>query len=138
MVEQKGTSVISGSLKDYKTALEKYSRSDRVSKENVLEKKNAFESNMKSVFTRMERINVLRELREDYTDVEDVDKQEIGCGGIKALLDYTNELVEYNTGNGKYHIGLGTATAYAERIPYVLSFMNRGNKQDGTDDGYKN
>lgn len=92
---------------------------------------------MGSVFTRMERINVLRELREDSTDAGDADKQEIGCGGIKALLDYTNELVEYNTGNGRYHIGTGTATAYAERIPYVLSFMNRGNKQDGNDDGYK-
>ena len=133
----KGTSAISSSLKDYKTALEKYSRSDRESKENVLEKKNAFERQMGSVFTRMERINVLRELREDGTDAEDTDKQEIGCGGIKALLDYTNELVEYDTGNGKYHIGTGTATAYAERIPYVLSFMNRGNKQAGGDDGYK-
>ncbi len=133
----KGISAISSSLKDYKTALEKYSRSDRESKENVLEKKNAFERQMGSVFTRMERINVLRELREDSTDAGDADKQEIGCGGIKALLDYTNELVEYNTGNGKYHIGTGTATAYAERIPYVLSFMNRGNKQAGGDDGYK-
>lgn len=130
-------SVISSSLEAYKTALEKYSRSDRESKENVLEKKNAFERQMGSVFTRMERINVLRELREDSTDAGDADKQEIGCGGIKALLDYTNELVEYNTGNGRYHIGTGTATAYAERIPYVLSFMNRGNKQDGNDDGYK-
>lgn len=133
----KGISAIPSSLKDYKTALEKYSRSDRESKENVLEKKNAFERQMGSVFTRMERINVLRELREDSTDAGDADKQEIGCGGIKALLDYTNELVEYNTGNGKYHIGTGTATAYAERIPYVLSFMNRGNKQAGGDDGYK-
>lgn len=132
-----GMSVISSSLEAYKTALEKYSRSDRESKENVLEKKNAFERQMGSVFTRMERINVLRELREDGTDAEDTDKQEIGCGGIKALLDYTNELVEYDTGNGRYHIGTGTATAYAERIPYVLSFMNRGNKQAGGDDGYK-
>lgn len=132
-----GMSVISSSLEAYKTALEKYSRSDRESKENVLEKKNAFERQMGSVFTRMERINVLRELREDCTDAEDTDKQEIGCGGIKALLDYTNELVEYDTGNGRYHIGTGTATAYAERIPYVLSFMNRGNKQAGGDDGYK-
>ncbi len=133
----KETSVISSSLKDYKIALEKYSRSDRESKENVLEKKNAFERQMGSVFTRMERINVLRELREDGTDPEDTDKQEIGCGGIKALLDYTNELVEYNTGNGRYYIGTGIAAAYAERIPYVLSFMNRGNKQAGGDDGYK-
>lgn len=132
-----GMSVISSSLEAYKTALEKYSRSDRESKENVLEKKNTFERQMGSVFTRMERINVLRELREDCTDAEDTDKQEIGCGGIKALLDYTNELVEYDTGNGRYHIGTGTATAYAERIPYVLSFMNRGNKQAGGDDGYK-
>ena len=132
-----GMSVISSSLEAYKTALEKYSRSDRESKENVLEKKNAFERQMGSAFTRMERINVLRELREDCTDAEDTDKQEIGCGGIKALLDYTNELVEYDTGNGRYHIGTGTATAYAERIPYVLSFMNRGNKQAGGDDGYK-
>lgn len=133
----KGISAISSSLKDYKTALEKYSRSDRESKENVLEKKNAFERQMGSVFTRMERINVLRELREDSTDAGDADKQEIGCGGIKALLDYTNELVEYNTGNGRYYIGTGIAAAYAERIPYVLSFMNRGNKQAGGDDGYK-
>lgn len=133
----KGISAISSSLKDYKTALEKYSRSDRESKENVLEKKNAFERQMGSVFTRMERINVLRELREDSTDTGDADKQEIGCGGIKALLDYTNELVEYNTGNGRYYIGTGIAAAYAERIPYVLSFMNRGNKQAGGDDGYK-
>ncbi len=132
-----GMSVISSSLEAYKTALEKYSRSDSESKEQVLEKKNAFERQMGSVFTRMERINVLRELREDGTDAEDTDKQEIGCGGIKALLDYTNELVEYDTGNGRYHIGTGTATAYAERIPYVLSFMNRGNKQAGGDDGYK-
>ena len=132
-----GMSVISSSLEAYKTALEKYSRSDRESKENVLEKKNTFERQMGSVFTRMERINVLRELREDCTDAEDTDKQESGCGGIKALLDYTNELVEYDTGNGRYHIGTGTATAYAERIPYVLSFMNRGNKQAGGDDGYK-
>ena len=132
-----GMSVISSSLEAYKTALEKYSRSDSESKEQVLEKKNAFERQMGSVFTRMERINVLRELREDSTDAGDADKQEIGCGGIKALLDYTNELVEYNTDNGRYHIGTGTAAAYAERIPYVLSFMNRGNKQAGGDDGYK-
>lgn len=132
-----GMSVISSSLEAYKTALEKYSRSDSESKEQVLEKKNAFERQMGSVFTRMERINVLRELREDSTDAGDADKQEIGCGGIKALLDYTNELVEYNTSNGRYYIGTGTAAAYAERIPYVLSFMNRGNKQAGGDDGYK-
>lgn len=132
-----GMSVISSSLEAYKTALEKYSRSDSESKEQVLEKKNAFERQMGSVFTRMDRINVLRELREDSTDAGDADKQEIGCGGIKALLDYTNELVEYDTGNGRYHIGTGTATAYAERIPYVFSFMNRGNKQTGGDDGYK-
>ena len=132
-----GMSVISSSLEAYKTALEKYSQSDSESKEQVLEKKNAFERQMGSVFTRMERINVLRELREDSTDAGDADKQEIGCGGIKALLDYTNELVEYNTSNGRYYIGTGTAAAYAERIPYVLSFMNRGNKQAGGDDGYK-
>lgn len=38
-----GMSVISSSLEAYKTALEKYSRSDSESKEQVLEKKNAFE-----------------------------------------------------------------------------------------------
>lgn len=131
-------------LEKYKKTLERYARGDATTKEAVLKEKSAFEEKMTKVFSRMERINVLRELKGEGETVDASGKVEMPCGGIRDLYEYVKELA---TDRHVEHMGMaqkatslvsgGVAVTYAEKAPYILSFMNGARVDGKADEGYR-
>lgn len=126
-------SELSDSLKEYKRALEDFSKSSGISEIIVLEKKKAFESKMLQVFSRMERINVLRNLNLPVQDAGQ--PTEYPCGKVPQLYEYAKELHDYAIGGTD-----NQKVEYAKRMPYMFSFMTAGGRSEGdkqNQEGYR-
>lgn len=117
-------SELSDSLKEYKSALEDFSKSSGISERTVLEKKKAFESKMSQVFSRMERINVLRNLDLPVQDAGQ--RTEYPCGKVPQLYEYAKELHDYAIGGTD-----NQKVEYAKRMPYMFSFMTAKGSSKG-------
>lgn len=117
-------SELSDSLKAYKSALEDFSKSSGISERTVLEKKKAFESKMSQVFSRMERINVLRNLDLPVQDAGQ--RTEYPCGKVPQLYEYAKELHDYAIGGTD-----NQKVEYAKRMPYMFSFMTAKGSSKG-------
>ena len=115
---------LSDSLKAYKSALEDFSKSSGISERTVLEKKKAFESKMSQVFSRMERINVLRNLDLPVQDAGQ--RTEYPCGKVPQLYEYAKELHDYAIGGTD-----NQKVEYAKRMPYMFSFMTAKRSSKG-------
>lgn len=122
--QDENPSDLSDSLKAYKSALEDFSKSSGISERTVLEKKKAFESKMSQVFSRMERINVLRNLD---LPVQDAGQRiEYPCGKVPQLYEYAKELHDYAIGGTD-----NQKVEYAKRMPYMFSFMTAKRSSKG-------
>ncbi len=117
-------SELSDSLKEYKRALEDFSKSSGISEITVLEKKKVFESKMSQVFSRMERINVLRNLDLPVQDAGQ--RTEYPCGKVPQLYEYAKELHDYAIGGTD-----NQKVEYAKRMPYMFSFMTAKGSSKG-------
>lgn len=117
-------SELSDSLKEYKSALEDFSKSSGISEITVLEKKKVFESKMSQVFSRMERINVLRNLDLPVQDAGQ--RTEYPCGKVPQLYEYAKELHDYAIGGTD-----NQKVEYAKRMPYMFSFMTAKGSSKG-------
>lgn len=115
---------LSDSLKEYKRALEDFSKSSGISEITVLEKKKVFESKMSQVFSRMERINVLRNLDLPVQDAGQ--RTEYPCGKVPQLYEYAKELHDYAIGGTD-----NQKVEYAKRMPYMFSFMTAKGSSKG-------
>lgn len=122
--QDENPSDLSDSLKAYKSALEDFSKSSGISERTVLEKKKAFESKMSQVFSRMERINVLRNLDLPVQDAGQ--RTEYPCGKVPQLYEYAKELHDYAIGGTD-----NQKVEYAKRMPYMFSFMTAKRSSKG-------
>lgn len=122
--QDENPSELSDSLKEYKSALEDFSKSSGISERTVLEKKKAFESKMSQVFSRMERINVLRNLDLPVQDAGQ--RTEYPCGKVPQLYEYAKELHDYAIGGTD-----NQKVEYAKRMPYMFSFMTAKGSSKG-------
>ena len=122
--QDENPSELSDSLKAYKSALEDFSKSSGISERTVLEKKKAFESKMSQVFSRMERINVLRNLDLPVQDVGQ--RTEHPCGKVPQLCEYAKELHDFAIGGTD-----NQKVEYAKRMPYMFSFMTAKGSSNG-------
>lgn len=122
--QDENPSELSDSLKTYKSALEDFSKSSGISEITVLEKKKAFESKMSQVFSRMERINVLRNLDLPVQDAGQ--RTENPCGKVPQLCEYAKELHDYAIGGTD-----NQKVEYAKRMPYMFSFMTAKGSSKG-------
>lgn len=122
--QDENPSELSDSLKAYKSALEDFSKSSGISERTVLEKKKAFESKMSQVFSRMERINVLRNLDLPVQDAGQ--RTEYPCGKVPQLYEYAKELHDYAIGGTD-----NQKVEYAKRMPYMFSFMTAKRSSKG-------
>ena len=124
-------------LIEYKKELLDFSRQQNKVVVDVMEKKDSFQINMNSVFTRMERFAVLRELDENWFENQaNTDKKdELPCGKIKELVEYLKQVREISEE--------GSVITYAEDAPYMGTFMHagrgegKGKDKDEEKDGYK-